>query len=105
MQQASAKGLRDLSYGRFSNSPITIGIYLPVFEELPMKLLCNTAAIASLVFVAVGFFWLWKLDMFGSDLSMCILALIAAPTLSLGCYVFQLRARMAALEKQVREGR
>jgi hypothetical protein len=68
-----------------------------------MKLLQNVGAIVSIGLVAAGMFWLWKLDMFGTDLSICILALIAAPSLSLGLYVFQLRARIAALEKHVRE--
>jgi len=68
-----------------------------------MKLVSNVGGVVSLIFVAVGFFLLLKLGLFGKDLGICIVALVAAPTLSLGLYVFVLRQRIAALEDRVRK--
>jgi hypothetical protein len=68
-----------------------------------MKLLHFTGAIASLVLVAVGVFWLCKLGLLGTGLSICILGLISGPALALGVFVFHLRDRIAALEKGARK--
>jgi uncharacterized membrane protein len=68
-----------------------------------MKLISNVIGFISLILVAVGLFLLLKLGLFGTDLATSILALIAAPCLSLGLYVFGLRQRIASLEKSVRE--
>ena len=67
-----------------------------------MKLLDNVSAVAALAFVATGFFRLWKLGSADSDLSICILAFLAAITLSFGRYLFHLRGRIEALEKRLR---
>ena len=68
-----------------------------------MKLISNVGGFISLIFVAVGLFLLLKLGLFGTDLGTSILALVAAPCLSFGLYVFVLRQRIAALEERVRE--
>ena len=68
-----------------------------------MKLISNVGGVVSLILVAVGFLLLLKLGLLGKDLATSILALIAAPCLSLGLYVFGLRQRIASLEKSVRE--
>jgi hypothetical protein len=68
-----------------------------------MKLLHNTVALVSLTLVAVGLFWLYRLGLLGSGLSICILALISAPVLSMGCYALHLCDRINALEKRLRE--
>jgi hypothetical protein len=69
-----------------------------------MKLLHLTGAIVSLAFAATGFFWLWKLNLFGRGLGICVMAFPAALALGLGLYVFHLRDRIAALEKTPRQG-
>lgn len=66
-----------------------------------MKLVSNVGGVVSLICVAVGFFLLLKLGLFGKDLGTSILALIAAPSLSLSLYVLVLRQRIAALEERV----
>ena len=68
-----------------------------------MKLISNVGGVISLMLVAVGFLLLLKLGLMGKDLGTSILALIAAPCLSLGLYVFGLRQRIATLENRVRE--
>ena len=68
-----------------------------------MKLILNVGGVVSLMLVAVGFLLLLKLGLMGKDLGTSILALIAAPCLSLGLYVFGLRQRIAALEERVAE--
>jgi hypothetical protein len=68
-----------------------------------MKLISNVGGVVSVILIAVGFFLLLKLGLFGKDLGICIVALVAAPTLSLGLYVFVLRQRIAALENRVRK--
>ena len=68
-----------------------------------MKLISNVGGVVSVILIAVGFFLLLKLGLFGKDLGICIVALVAAPTLSLGLYVFVLRQRIAALENRVPE--
>ncbi|MGA7081382.1 MAG: hypothetical protein WBQ43_05095 [Terriglobales bacterium] len=70
-----------------------------------MKLLCNVGAVASFMFIAVGLFWLWKPGIFGAGQIICILGLSTGMFLCLGLYVFQLRDRIALLEKDVRESR
>jgi hypothetical protein len=67
-----------------------------------MKLLYNVSAGVALVFAAVGLVKVWQLGL-GSDLSIAILAFPAAIVLSVGLYVFQLRGRIAAIEKRLRE--
>ena len=64
-----------------------------------MKLVSNVGGVVSLICVAVGFFLLLKLGLFGKDLGICIVALVAAPSLSLGLYVFVLRQRSLLLRK------
>jgi hypothetical protein len=66
-----------------------------------MKLISNIGGVVSLICVAVGFFLLLKLGLVGKDLGTCIVALIAAPSLSLGLYVFVLRQRIVALETRM----
>ena len=68
-----------------------------------MKLISNVVGFISLILVAVGLFLLLKLGLFGTDLGTSILALVAAPCLCLGLYVFGLRQRIATLEKSLRE--
>jgi hypothetical protein len=68
-----------------------------------MKLISNVGGVVSVILIAVGLFLLLKLGLFGKDLGTCIVALVAAPCLSLGLYVFGLRQRIASLEKSVRE--
>jgi hypothetical protein len=65
-----------------------------------MKLLQKAGAIASLVFVAVGFYWLWQPGTFSQNQIKSILGLLCAVAVSLGLYVFHLRDRIAALEKR-----
>ena len=60
-------------------------------------------AIVSLLFVGLGFFSFFQLGLLGTGLSVCILGLISGPSLALGLYVFQLRERIAALEKRCQE--
>jgi hypothetical protein len=69
----------------------------------PGNFLRPAGAIASVFFVALGLFEIWNLNLLGTGLSICILALVAAPSLSLGLYVFSLRDRIAALENQLRQ--
>jgi len=64
-----------------------------------MKLLVNVGAVVALVFVVVGFVKVWHLGP-GSDLSIALFAFPAALALSVGPYVFRLRARIAALENR-----
>jgi hypothetical protein len=68
-----------------------------------MKSLNAIGAVASLIFVAVGFFWLWNLGLMGTGLSFCILGLISGPTVAFGLYLFCLRDRIIALEKRLPE--
>jgi hypothetical protein len=66
-----------------------------------MKLVNNVAAIVSLVFVALGVFWLWKLGWHSTVQDRCILLFLVALALNFTLYVFYLRARIIALEKQL----
>ena len=68
-----------------------------------MKLISNVGGVVSLICVGVGFLLLLKLGLFGKDLGTCIVALVAAPCLSQGLYVFALRQRIAALEERVQK--
>jgi hypothetical protein len=68
-----------------------------------MKLLHKVGAIVSLVFLAVGLFWLTRPGMFATGQILCILGLSSAISLSFGLYIFHLRDRIAALEKASRE--
>ena len=68
-----------------------------------MKPLYTVGAIVSLVFVAVGLFWLWNLGLVGTGLSICILGLVCGPSLGFGLYLFHLRDRIASLEKRLQE--
>jgi hypothetical protein len=70
-----------------------------------MKLLYTVGAAASLVFVAVGLFWLVKSNLLGTGLSICILGLISGPCLGVGLYLFHLRDRIDALEKRLEPGK
>jgi len=67
-----------------------------------MKLLYPVGGLISLVFLAVGFFWLWKLGLTGTDLSLCILGLISGPVLAFGLYLLYLRDRIDAMEKRLK---
>ena len=67
-----------------------------------MKSLYAVGGLVSLLFVAVGFFWLWKLGLVGTGLSICIMGLVSGPSLGFGLYLFHLRDRIAALEKGVK---
>jgi hypothetical protein len=68
-----------------------------------MKSLQNVGSIVSVVFVAVGLFWLWKLGPVGTGLSLCTLGLISGIALAFGLYLFHLRDRIVALEKRLPE--
>jgi hypothetical protein len=68
-----------------------------------MKFLWSIGAITSLVLVATGLFWLWKLGFLGSGLSSCILGIICGSYLSMALYAFRLRERLASLENCVRK--
>jgi len=70
-----------------------------------MKLLQRLGAIASLLFVSFGLFSFISLGLLGTGLSVCILGLISGPCLAFGLYVFQLRARIAALEQRSQESK
>jgi hypothetical protein len=67
-----------------------------------MRQVYAVGGVVSLMFVAVGIFWLWKLGLFGTGLSICILGLVTGPSLGLGLYVFYLRDRIATLEKRLK---
>jgi len=66
-----------------------------------MKIVSNIGGVVSLICVAVGLLLLLKLGLVGKDLGTCIVALVAAPSLSLGLYVFVLRQKIAALETRM----
>jgi hypothetical protein len=70
-----------------------------------MKLLQTACAIVSLVFLAVGVYQLWKFGIHSPGLSSFAAAFASGFALSLTCYVFQLSARIFALEKQLQTPR
>jgi hypothetical protein len=70
-----------------------------------MKLFQRLGAIASLIFVGVGFFWFFKLRLLGTGLSLCVLGLISGPCLAMALYLIELRSRIAALEKRCEESK
>jgi len=70
-----------------------------------MKLLCAVGGLVSLVLVATGFFWIWKLGLLGSGMDICVTAFPAGLSLSLGLYVLHLRGRISTLEKTLRESK
>ena len=65
-----------------------------------MNLLQCVGGVVALVLTTVGLFWLWKLDLLGSGLYICIMGLISGPVLGFGLYIFHLRDRITALEKR-----
>ena len=66
-----------------------------------MKLLFNVGAAVSLLLVACGGFFAWKVIMFQGNLSRCIWCFASAFALSITLYVFCLRDRIAVLEKRM----
>ena len=102
MFRRELKARANLSDCGFLNSPIITGS-CRFFRELSMKLLCNVGSVVSMVLIAVGFSWMWRLGLFGSGLSICILGLICGPSLAFGLYALHLRDRIAALERRAQE--
>jgi ABC-type Mn2+/Zn2+ transport system permease subunit len=66
-----------------------------------MKLFHAACAVTSFVLALVGVFYLSKVTWFRPDVAICILTLTLALGLNLSLYVFHLRGRIAALEKQL----
>jgi hypothetical protein len=66
-----------------------------------MKLVNNLGAIVSLVLVGTAISWLCKLDWRSTPQDRCILLFLIALALNFTLYVFHLRARIIALEKQL----
>jgi hypothetical protein len=66
-----------------------------------MKLFLATGAIASFLLALLGLLFLWKVALFRRDVAICILTLTSAFGLNLSLYVFYLRGRITALEKQL----
>jgi hypothetical protein len=66
-----------------------------------MKLLSNACGFISVLLMAVGLIELCRPGLFGTSLSIFVLALISSVALCLGVYVFELRGRIAALEKHI----
>ena len=66
-----------------------------------MKLLQSGGAIVSLAFIAVGFLQLWRLGLYGGGVPSLCAASGCAFALCLTLYIFHLRDRITALEKQL----
>ena len=66
-----------------------------------MNSLENAVAITSLGFTGVGVFGLWRFGLSDVGVSSLFTASICALAISLSFYVFRLRVRISAVEKQV----